>query len=47
MLNCSARGFARAMDISCHSFVRVARLAAPLGERVDIMNVGFSCARRI
>jgi len=30
LLNCSADGFARAMDISCHSFVRMARLAAPL-----------------
>jgi enoyl-[acyl-carrier protein] reductase I len=30
LLNCSASGFAKAMDISCHSFVRMARLAAPL-----------------
>ncbi|SAL23767.1 enoyl-(acyl carrier protein) reductase [Caballeronia turbans] len=30
LLNCSAQGFAKAMDISCHSFVRMARLAAPL-----------------
>ena len=30
LLNCSADGFAKAMDISCHSFVRMARLAAPL-----------------
>jgi enoyl-[acyl-carrier protein] reductase I len=30
LLNCSAEGFALAMDISCHSFVRMARLAAPL-----------------
>jgi enoyl-[acyl-carrier protein] reductase I len=30
LLNCSADGFAQAMDISCHSFVRLARLAAPL-----------------
>src|SRR6202012_236440 len=28
--DCSAEGFAKAMDISCHSFVRMARLAAPL-----------------
>ena len=28
--NCSAEGFAKAMDISCHSFVRMAKLAAPL-----------------
>ena len=30
LLNCSAAGFARAMDVSCHSFVRMAKLAAPL-----------------
>ena len=28
--NCSAAGFSKAMDVSCHSFVRMARLAAPL-----------------
>ncbi len=30
LLNCTAEGFTKAMDISCHSFVRMARLAAPL-----------------
>ena len=30
LLDCSADGFAVAMDVSCHSFVRMARLAAPL-----------------
>jgi len=30
LLSCTAEGFARAMDISCHSFVRMAKLAAPL-----------------
>ena len=30
LLSCSAEGFAQAMDVSCHSFVRMARLAAPL-----------------
>jgi enoyl-[acyl-carrier protein] reductase I len=30
LLDCSAEGFATAMDISCHSFIRMARLAAPL-----------------
>ncbi|WP_248323873.1 MULTISPECIES: enoyl-ACP reductase FabI [unclassified Caballeronia] len=30
LLDSSSEGFARAMDISCHSFVRMARLAAPL-----------------
>ena len=30
LINCSAAGFSTAMDVSCHSFVRMARLAAPL-----------------
>ena len=30
LLDCSAEGFAKAMDISCHSFIRMARLGAPL-----------------
>ena len=30
LLNCSADGFAKAMDVSCHSFVRMAKLAVPL-----------------
>src|SRR5574340_1083068 len=30
LLDCSAAGFAKAMDISCHSFIRMAKLAAPL-----------------
>ncbi|MBL8443417.1 MAG: enoyl-ACP reductase FabI [Zoogloeaceae bacterium] len=30
LLDCSAAGFATAMDISCHSFVRMAKLAVPL-----------------
>ena len=30
LLDCSAQGFAQAMDISCHSFIRLARAAAPL-----------------
>lgn len=30
LLNCTAEGFAKAMDISCHSFIRMAKLAAPL-----------------
>jgi enoyl-[acyl-carrier protein] reductase I len=30
LLNCSAEGFAKAMDVSCHSFVRMAKFAAPL-----------------
>jgi enoyl-[acyl-carrier protein] reductase I len=30
LLDCSAEGFAKAMDISCHSFIRMAKLTAPL-----------------
>ena len=30
LLECSAEGFAKAMDVSCHSFIRMARFAAPL-----------------
>ncbi len=30
LLDCSAEGFAKAMDVSCHSFIRMAKLAAPL-----------------
>jgi enoyl-[acyl-carrier protein] reductase I len=30
VVDCSAAGFALAMDISCHSFLRMARLAEPL-----------------
>ncbi|MCV2358236.1 MULTISPECIES: enoyl-ACP reductase FabI [Roseateles] len=30
LLNCSAEGFGKAMDVSCHSFIRMAKLAAPL-----------------
>ena len=30
LIDCSAEGFKTAMDISCHSFIRMAKLAAPL-----------------
>jgi enoyl-[acyl-carrier protein] reductase I len=30
LLDCSAEGFAKSVDVSCHSFIRMARLAAPL-----------------
>ena len=30
VLDCSAKGFATAMDVSCHSFLRMAKLAVPL-----------------
>jgi len=37
LLNCSAEGFAKAMDVSCHSFVRMAKLAAPLMTNGGVM----------
>ena len=37
LLNCSAEGFAKAVDISCHSFVRMAKLAAPLMTNGGVM----------
>ena len=37
LLNRSAEGFAKAMDISCHSFIRMAKLAAPLMENGGTM----------
>ncbi len=30
LIDCSAEGFGVAMDVSCHSFIRMARLAEPL-----------------
>lgn len=30
LVDCSAAGFAMAMDVSCHSFIRMAKLALPL-----------------
>ena len=30
VVDCSAEGFAMAMDVSCHSFLRMAKLAEPL-----------------
>ncbi len=37
LINCTAEGFAKAMDISCHSFVRMAKLAAPLMTQRGVM----------
>jgi len=37
LLDCSAEGFGVAMDVSCHSFVRMAKLAAPLMDRGGTM----------
>jgi enoyl-[acyl-carrier protein] reductase I len=37
LMNCSAEGFAKAMDISVHSFLRMARLAAPIMKKGGTM----------
>ena len=37
LVDCSAEGFAKAMDISCHSFIRMAKLAAPLMDQGGAM----------
>lgn len=42
LLDCSAEGFAKAMDFEL--LLNEAANKAPLGELVDIMDVGFSCA---
>ena len=48
IVNCSADGFAQAMDISCHSFIRMARLAAPLmKEGGSLITVSFFGAERV
>ncbi|SOY53488.1 enoyl-ACP reductase FabI [Cupriavidus taiwanensis] len=48
LLNASAEGFARAMDISCHSFVRMARLAVPLmTQGGTLFAMSYEGARRV
>ncbi|MBV8650987.1 MAG: enoyl-ACP reductase FabI [Alphaproteobacteria bacterium] len=48
LLNCSAEGFAKAMDISCHSFVRMAKLAAPLmSEGGTMLAMSYHGAERV
>ena len=37
LVDCSAEGFMQAMDVSCHSFIRMARLAAPLMKKGGTM----------
>ncbi|ACK51631.1 short-chain dehydrogenase/reductase SDR [Methylocella silvestris BL2] len=47
LLNCSAEGFGKAMDVSCHSFIRMAKLAAPLmsegGTMFAMTYLGANC----
>ncbi len=48
VVDCSAEGFAMAMDVSCHSFLRMAKLAAPLmTEGGSLMTVSFYGADRV
>lgn len=48
LLTCSAEGFAKAMDISCHSFIRMAKLAAPLmGEGGCLFAMSYHGAQKV
>lgn len=48
LVNCSTKGFAMAMDVSCHSFIRMARLAAPLmTDGGSLQTVSFYGADRV
>jgi enoyl-[acyl-carrier protein] reductase I len=46
--DCSAEGFARAMDISCHSFIRMARLAEPLmSDGGTLLTISYYGAQKV
>ncbi|MCG6118263.1 MAG: enoyl-ACP reductase FabI [Aquimonas sp.] len=48
VVDASAAGFAQAMDVSCHSFLRVAKLAEPLmGEGGTLLTVTFYGSSRV
>jgi enoyl-[acyl-carrier protein] reductase I len=48
VVDCSAEGFALAMDVSCHSFLRMARLAEPLmPEGGCLLTVSFHGSERV
>ena len=48
VVNASAEGFATAMDVSCHSFLRMARLARPLMQAGgSLITVSFYGADRV
>ena len=48
VVNCSAEGFALAMDVSCHSFIRMAKLAVPLmTDGGCLLTVSFYGADRV
>ena len=48
LVDCSAEGFALAMDISCHSFLRMSKLAVPLMTKGgSLMTVSFYGADKV
>ncbi len=48
VVDCSAAGFALAMDVSCHSFIRMAHLAEPMmSEGGSLLTVSFYGAERV
>ncbi len=48
LIDCSQSGFALAMDVSCHSFIRMARLAEPLMTQGGcLLTVTFYGAERV
>jgi enoyl-[acyl-carrier protein] reductase I len=48
VVECSAEGFALAMDVSCHSFLRIARLARPLMRKGGaLITVSFYGASKV
>jgi enoyl-[acyl-carrier protein] reductase I len=48
VIDCSAAGFARAMDISCHSFIRMAKLAEPLmGNGGTLLTTSYYGAQKV
>lgn len=48
VVDCSQQGFAMAMDVSCHSFIRMARLAEPLmTEGGCLLTVSFYGAEKV
>lgn len=48
LIHSSAAGFARAMDVSCHSFIRMARRAVPLmGKGGTLFAMSYDGANRV
>ncbi|RFA31415.1 enoyl-[acyl-carrier-protein] reductase [Alkalilimnicola ehrlichii] len=48
VVDCSQAGFAQAMDVSCHSFIRMARLAEPLMKNGGcLLTVSFYGAEKV